>query len=319
MRRLYLILTLLAVLSAGALAAETDSPKDMRGDEGILMDLRPTGAIYLAPDRILIADSNNNQFHIFDPEGRRYLRLDLPRELPAPWYSGLASLEDQAFLVTGDHFHEKNVVRFVGAHSVVHRYVLEGERFSQDSAAVNYDPNIALRRTGLLGQTVKTPMKVEGIAVDSKQKRVFFGLSRPLDEEGSVRIFEARQEQVMGQDKHLELHDVKPQLTPDVEEAVGQRFHLSDLCYVPGKGLLVLLASQSSDGRRFGSNQIWFLPGGFGPARVVARDLAAGNRAAGLAVREDGHNTYEMALTCDNDPERTGMPSRLVILKGIKL
>ncbi len=319
MRRLFLILTLLAALSAGVLAGETDSPKDMRGDEGILMDLRPTGALYLAPDRILVADSNNNQFHIFDREGRRYLRLDLPRDLPAPWYSGIAGLEDQAFLVTGDHFHDKNAIRFLEAHSVVHRYVLEGERFSKDSAAVNYDPNVALRRTGHLGQTVQNPMRVEGIAVDPRQKRVFFGLSRPLDAQGSVQILEARLDEVMNRDKNLELRDVKPQLVPDTEEAVGQRFHLSDLCYVPGKGLLVLLASQSPDARRFGSNQIWFLPGGFGPARVVARDLAPGNRAAGLAVREDDHNTYEMALTCDNDPERTGMPSRLVILKDIRL
>lgn len=319
MQRLFLILTLLAVLSTGALAVETDSPKDMRGDEGVLMDLRPTGAVYLAPDRILVTDCNNNQFHIFDPEGRRYLRLDLPRNLPAPWYSGIARLEDETFLVLGDHFHEKNVVRYVEAHSVLHRYALQGDRWSQDSAAVNYDPNVALRRTGNLGETVESPMKLEGIAVDPRQKRVFFGLSRPLDADGSVRIYEARLDEVMNLDKNLEFHDAKAQLIPEVEPALGQRFHLSDLCYVPGKGLLVLLASQSADGRRFGSNQIWILRGGFGPARLVAKEIAPGNQAAGLAVREDGNNSYEVALTFDNDPERTGMPSRILILKGIKL
>jgi len=321
MRRAPLLLTwiFLVLVSAGALALETDTPKDMRGDEGVLMDLRPTGAVYLAPDRVLVTDSNNRQLHIFDLEGRRFRRLDLPRDMPSPSYSGIASLGEDAFLVSGDHFHEKNAVRFVHARSVLHRYVLQGEGWTRDSADTNFDPDAALRRTGHLGQTVKDPLKLEGIAVDSKQKRVFFGLSRPLGPDGSILIYEARLDEVMARDRNLEFHDAKPQLSPEVEPAVGQAFHLSDLCYVPGKGLLVLLASQSPDGRRFGSNQLWLLRGGFGPARLVAKELAPGNRAAGLAIREEEKDTYEATLVFDNDPERTGMPSRILTLKGLKI
>lgn len=321
MRRTCLLFSLmfLVLVSAGALALETDTPKDMRGDEGLLMDFRPTGAVYLTEDRVLVSDSNNRQFHIFDLEGRRFRRLDLPRDMPSPSYSGIASLGGQEFLVIGDHFHEKNAVRFVHARSVLHRYTLEGEGWSRDSAETNYDPDAALRRTGHLGQTVQDPMKVEGIAVDPKQKRVFFGLSRPLGPDGSVLIYEARLDEVMARDRGLEFHDVKPQLVPELEPAVGQAFHLSDLCYVPGKGLLVLLASQSPDGRRFGSNQLWLLRGGFGPARLVAKELAPGNRASGLAVREEGKDTFEVTLVFDNDPERTGMPSRILTIRSLKL
>lgn len=316
---LLLALAFLALLAAGARAVETDTPKDMRGDEGLLMDLRPTGAVFLAPDRILVTDARNNQFHIFDPEGRRYRRLDLPRTLPAPWYSGLARMEDGSFLVTGDHYHDKNVVRYVTAHSVLHRYTLDGERFTDDSAAVNYDPDTALRRTGYFGQTVSAPLKIEGIAVDSRQKRLFLGLSRPVDPSGEVLLYEARLDEVMNLKRDLDLKDVKAKLTPETEPSLGVPFHVSDLCYVPGKGLLVLMASQSADGKRFGSNQLWLLRGGFGPARLVARELAPGNRAAGVAVREDGSGAYTLALTFDNNPEETGTPSRLLILPGVKL
>ncbi|MGI5843757.1 MAG: hypothetical protein ACOX9B_06235 [Candidatus Xenobium sp.] len=316
---LFLTWIFLVLVSAGALALETDAIKDMRGDEGVLMDLRPTGAVYLAPNRILVTDSNNRQLHIFDLEGRRFRRLNLPRDMPSPSYSGIASLGEDAFLVCGDHFHEKNAVRFIHARSVLHRYVLQGEGWTRDSADTNFNPDATFRRTGHFGQTVKNPLKLEGIAVDSKQKRIFFGLSRPLGPDGSVLIYEARLDEVMARDRNLEFHDVKPQLIPEVETAVGQAFYLSDMCYVPGKGLLVLLASQSPDGRRFGSNQIWLLRGGFGPARLVGKEIAPGNRAAGLAVREEGKDTYEATLVCDNDPERTGMPSRLVTIRGLKL
>lgn len=317
---LLLALALLALLTAGAFAVETDTPKDLRGDEGLLMDIRPTGAVFLSADRILVTDSNNNQFHIFDPEGRRYRRLDFPRALPAPWYSGIARLADgNSFLVTGDHFHEKNVVRYVTAHSVVHRYTLQGEDWTGDSAEVDYDPDTALRRTGYLGETVENPMKIEGIAVDPKQKRAFFGLSRPLGEDGSILVYEARLDEMMALQKDVGFKDAKAKLVPAVEPAVGRPFHLSDLCYVQGKGLLVLLASESKDGKTFGSNQIWILRGGFGPAKLVAKEIAPGNRAAGLAAREVDKNTYDLALTFDNNPEETGRPSRIMVMKGVKL
>lgn len=314
-----LLLALLALLSSAVLAVETDTPKDLRGDEGVLMDLRPTGAVFTAPDRILVTDSRYNQFHVFDPEGRRYVRLDVPRDLPLPWYNGIAQLDDGSYLMVGSHYHEKNTVRYVTVRSVLHRYTMEGEKWRGDSAEVNYDPDTALRRTGFLGQTVKTPMEIGGIAVDPKQKRLFFGLTRPLAEDGSVLIYEARLPEVLELKKNLEFKDVKTKLVPPEEPALGQKFFLSDLAYVPGKGLLVLMASQSPDGKTFGSNQIWMLRGGFGPAKLVAKEIAPGNRATGLAVREESKNTYTLGLVFDNNPEDTGIPSRIMLMKGFKL
>lgn len=321
MRRLsvLLILTLLALVQAAALAVETDTPQDLRGDEGLLKDIRPTGAVFLAPDRILVSDARYNQFHVFDPTGRRYVRLDYPTNIPMPWYNGLAQLDDSSFLAMGSHYHEKNVTRFLTNRGVLHRYQLQGDSFTPDSGEVNYDPDTALRKTGHFGQTVQDPLEIGGLAVDPKQKRLFLGLSRPLGPDGTVTIYEARLPEVMARKRDLEFKDVKSKLVPPVEPALGEKFFLSDLAYVPGKGLLVLMASQSADGKRFGSNQLWFLRGGFGPAKMLAQEIAPGNRATGLAVREEAKGLYTLALVCDNDAEVTGIPSRILMMKGFKL
>src|SRR5690606_36514623 len=125
-------------------------------------------------------------------------------------------------------YHEKNTVRFVFARSVLHRYTLQGEAFSGDSAEVNFDPDRALRRTGLLGESVADPMEIGGVAVDNKQKRLFFGLTRPFSEDGSVIVYEARLDDVMKKDLNFDFKDAKAKLVPETEPSVGQPFRLTD-------------------------------------------------------------------------------------------
>ena len=73
MNRWFVLLLLL-----GTLAARAQQPVEFRSDEGVMQDFRPTGVVWLAPDRLMVCDKRWNDFHTFDLTGRRYKLLSFP-------------------------------------------------------------------------------------------------------------------------------------------------------------------------------------------------------------------------------------------------
>ena len=315
MNRWFVLLLLL-----GTLAARAQQPVEFRSDEGVMQDFRPTGVVWLAPDRLMVCDKRWNDFHTFDLTGRRYKLLSFPvRSRPLAQFSCLTPLDESTWFVAGSHYHEKNHVRFVSARSVVFRMWLDGEELHRDSAADDYEPDRALRATGNFGESTKTPLEMSGMAVDVKQKRIFFGVSQPLSSAGNILVYEGNLDRFLARDKNFELKELKTDLKPEVDPVCHGNYFLADMAYVPGEGLLLLLGSQGPDLRTFGTSQLWMLRGAFAPARLVLKDLAPGNRAGGLAVRHIKDRNYDIAITFDNDPGETLIPSRLLVLPGVKL
>lgn len=314
-RKLFLVF-LLAVLAQ----AEPPAPVDMRSDEGVMMDFRPTGAVWLGPDRLLVCDKVWNDFHIFDLSGRRYKLLSFPvRARPIAEFNCLTPLDETNYLVAGSHYHEKNRVRYVSARSVVFRMWLEGEELSRNSAEDDYEPDRALRATGNFGESTKSPLELTGMGVDLKQKRIFFGVSHPLSSRDTILVYEGNLDRFLARDKNLELKEIKTDLKPELNPTTGTPYYLADMAYVQGEGLLLLLTSQGADGKTFGGSQLWMLRGAFPPPKLIMKDIAPGNRAAGLAVRHIKDRQYDIAITFDNDPGLTLVPSRLLVLPGVKL
>lgn len=291
----------------------------MRGDEGVLMDFRPTGVAWLDNGKLLVVDQRYNAFHLFDTDGRRFRFIEFPRIISPTFYSGLCRLEDNVFFATGSHYHEKNDRRYLRGRSEMHKIVLEGESLGPDSVVDNYSPDRALRATRLYGQTPVQQMEITGIAMDAKHNRLFLGLSQPVSEKGTVLLFVGPLDKFLARDESIELEPLETNLIPPVEPACNVPTYLSDIAYVPGKGVVLLMTAEADGGFRFCSNQIWFMKGGFGPAKLVAQELAPGNRAAGIALRESGDWEYDVALVCDNNPDESKIPSRLVLLKGVHL
>lgn len=308
-------------LALGTLLAQAQpQPVDFRSDEGVMMDFRPTGVAWLGPDRLLTCDKRWNDFHIFDLAGRRYKLMSFPvRSRPLAHFSCLTPLDESSWLVAGSHFHEKNHVRFLSARSVVFRMWLDGEELHRDSAADDYEPDRALRATGNFGASTKTPLELSAMAVDLKQKRIFMGVSKPLSSQGTILVYEGSLDRFLARDKNFELKELKTDLKPEVNPVTNTPYSLADMAYVPGEGLLLLLTSKGNDGRTFGGSQLWMLRGAFPPPRLVMKDIAPGNCAAGLAVRHIKERSYDIAITFDNDPDETGIPPRLLVLPGVKL
>lgn len=303
-----------------ALARAQNGPVDLRSDEGVMMDFRPTGVVWLAPDRLMVCDKRWNDFHIFDLTGRRFKLLSFPvRSRPLAWFNCLTPLDENNFLVAGNHYHEKNRVRFVSARSVVFRMWLEGEELSRNAAEDDYEPDRALRATGNFGESTKTPLELSGMAVDTKQKRIFFGCSQPLSSAGTMLVYEGNLDRFLARDKNFELKELKTDLKPEMDPTTRTPYFLADMAYIPGEGLLLLLGSESPDQRTFGSSQLWMLRGAFPPAKPILKDIAPGNRAGGLAVRHIKERSYDIAITFDNDPDNTRVPSRLLVLPGVTI
>ncbi len=294
---------------------------DMRGDDGTLMSFRPSGVAFLSENRLFVCDSADQQMHIFDTEGRRFRRMAIPREVPVPTYSGMARLEGNTFLVTGDHYHAKNAVRFVNAHSVIHKYGVRGELFDEDSAQENFDPNIALRKTGLLGENLERRMKIDGIAIDQDNDEIFFGLSKPWndDDDYAVIIYTGSLSDVMNRNRKMTLTEHSYDIHCNrIDPLTEQQYQITDLCHVPGKGLLILMASKQKNDIVFGSTQIWFKPDGSETAQLIGEDIAPGNFGSGIAAFEkDG--LYKLAIVFDNNPAVSSHPSRLMILDDVEL
>ncbi len=290
---------------------------DMRGDEGILENFRPSGLAFIAPDRVLVCDSADQRLHIFDTEGRRFKKLNIPRDLAPPNYTGMAKLSADNFLVIGSHHHENNYMRFLNARSVMHLYNLRGEMIADESASRDYDPIVALRKTGYLGEYAEKPMRVDGVAVDPSNNKIYIALSQPLEEDNSVIIYEGNLEEVLAHEKRTKLYQNNYGIFPRVDETTEQFYRVTDICHVPGRGLLILMASEKYGGYTFGANQLWFKPDDSDEAYLLAEDIAPGNYGAGLAVNPRDNGSYDVAITFDNNPARTSTPSRFMILEGL--
>lgn len=308
-----------AAASESEATAEENAIYDLRGDDGVLRELRPSGVAFISPERLLICDSADQQLHIFDNEGRRFRRLVIPRKLSQPKYSGIALLSENKYLVVGDHYQNNNYTRFLRARSVLHQYELRSERFTDDSAKVNYDPEIALRNTGKWGENVlDNHMKIDGIACDPDNNFIYFALSQPLNKDESAIIYKAPLDQVLEKKSKIKLEVLDLGLVPGLDSSLNEPFVVTDISYVPHKGLLILTSSKTADERFNGSSQIWFAGDGSDTVRLVAEEIAPGNFAAGIAAIED-NGLYNIAVVFDNNPQLNDTPSRLMVINGIEL
>lgn len=322
MRKFWTTALLCLATWAGPLLAEDFSLKtyDMRGDMGLLDDFGPTGAAWLEGNRVLVCDRRYNVFHIFDLEGRRYQFLDYPHRMSDAHFNGLTPWKANHFFVTGSHYHPKNNTRIVESRSEMREIILAGERLDPASDKTNYRPDRALRASYYYGESTELAGEITGIAFDPKNNRMFLGFGQVIARDGNIVLLEGKLDQFLARSNDFELKFLKADLKPPSDPLVEAPYDLSDIAYVPGKGLLLLLSCKDKEGKRFGSNQLWFLKGGFGPARLVQKDLAPGNRGAGLAVRPTQvKDEYEAVIVCDNNMEDTRIPSRLLHIRGLRL
>ncbi|MBI3926278.1 MAG: hypothetical protein HY319_12110 [Armatimonadetes bacterium] len=315
----WLLLLWFVLTLAPASAQQPPAVFDLHGESGILNELRPTGVVWLDSGRLFVVDRRYNAFAIFDTQGRRIGYIEPNREMALAEYSALGQLETNVLFAAGSHYHDKNNTRYLYPRSVIHRIEVTGSQMTPRSTEQNYTPDRALRATNYYGGSPKAQMEIQGIAFDEKHNRMWIGLSRPLAEDGTILIYEAPLDEFLARKEILELEPVKTGLKPEIEPSCGTQFYLSDLAYVPDKGLLLLLTSDTDQGRRFCSNQIWFMKGGFGPAKLVRKEIAPGNRATGMALWPKDKWTYRVALVADNNPEETKIPSRLILLEDLPL
>jgi len=192
----------------------------------------------------------------------------------------------------------------------------------EESAKENYRPDRALRSCGFYGESTDVNGEITGMAIDAKHNRVFFAFDKCLAKDGTVVLFEGAWDKFLARSDAFELKFVKTDLKPQVDPNTNTAYQLSDIAYIPDKGLALLLCSESNESKSFGFNQLWFMKGGFGPAKLVEKDLALGNRATGLAIRSGAgaaKDTYDTVLVCDNNMEDSRIPARLVFLKGLRL
>lgn len=312
-----------AILVLFCSTVQAEKTFDMRGDEGVMMDFKPTGVEWFSDKLLFVVDEQWNAFHIFDLEGRRFRFVEFPKVKSPAFYAGVDTLEENEFFVTGCHYHKKNRPRYLWQRSVIHRITMEGEEVGEGSVEDNYSPDTGLRKTRLYGASPREQMEISGIAFDKKQKRVFFSLRQPLDEDGNAMIMVGKLDEFLERKKDMELEFLKTELKPPTEPTCKTQFYISDIDYVSGRGLVILLTTQMGEDQteelKFCSNQIWFMPGGIHKARMLTKELAPGNRATGIALRPVDKWTYEAAVVCNNDPEYTKIPSRLFLIDGLKL
>lgn len=320
------LLCLLLLLLAPAWA-QTPQLFEMRGDQGIMEDFGPTGAAWMPDGHVFVVDRRYNAFHIFDTQGRRFRFLEYPVATSGVCnYSGVARLNDQVMYAIGPHWAKENDVRFLSARSVVHKLQLVSEgKFSEDSCKVNLDPDRGFRSTGYYGSSVpkEKRLMVSGMTMDPKHNRVFVSCSRPLAPDGTVLVLQGPLDKFMAADSSFEFEILKTGLKPETDAATGQPYYCSDIEYVEDKGIVLLMTTFSgedlTDQLKFGSNQLWFLKGGFGPAKPILKGFAPGNRATGLTMKPEDKWKYTACIVCDNDMEDTKIPSRMCILNGVQL
>ena len=311
----------LCLISFCATPAVADEIFDMRGDTGLLMDLKPTGVKWLNDELVFVVDEQWNAFHLFDLKGRRYRFVEFPKIKSPAFYAGVAELGPQEFFVTGSHYHPKNRERYVWQRSVIHRILLRGEEVGEDSVTENYSPDFGFRKTRLYGSSPKKNMNMEvsGIAFDKKQRRVFFSLRRPLNEKGEAILLVGNLDEFLERKERMEFEIVSTELKPPIESSCSTQTYVSDIEYIAGRGLVMLLTAEADGGFRFCSNQIWFMPAGLRKPKLVKENIAPGNRATGIALRVVDKWSYQAVLVCNNNPKESNIPSRMLLVDDIRL
>lgn len=307
------IAILFLMLLAAPLSADPVYP--LRGDRGVLESYQPNGAVWLSEDRILVADKRFNNFQIFDTQGRRYLLFDA-QSLSAPvQYTGLTRLDETTFLAVGSHYHEKNHPRYRKQRSQLHRFRLIGEDLILSDFSEDYSPVESFRMLRLWGETPLRQMEVAGLGVDEERDLIWFGLSTPLSEQGQLLLLSASLKEVLARKPGLVVNEVNTEFRLPEEERCGRPTYLTDLSVLEDGSLLVLLTSDDLEAKRFCSSSLWRIRPGHAAERL-RHDLAPGERATGMALLPLGEGSYRVALVCDNEPETTGIPSKLVILEA---
>ncbi len=299
------------VLLATPLSADTVSP--LRGDRGVLENYQPNGAVWLSEDRILVADKRFNNFQIFDTEGRRYLLFDSPSISAPAQYAGLTRLNDNTFLAVGSHYHERNHPRYRKQRSVLHRFRLVGEDLILSDFQDDFSPVESFRMLRIWGETPLRQMQMAGVGVDAERDLIWFGLRTPLSEQGELLLLNASLKEILTKKDRLEVTEVNTEFRLPVEERCGRETYLTDIEVLEDGSLLVLLTSDDLGAKRFCSSSIWRVRPGHAAERLL-HDIAPGERATGMALRALGTGLYRVALVCDNEPEVTGMPAKLIVL-----
>jgi hypothetical protein len=141
-----------------------------------------------------------------------------------------------------------------------------------------------------------------------------------MSKDGTVVLLEGRLDKFLAKAPDFELKFLKSDLKPGLDANTNTQYQLNDLAYVPDKGLVLLLSAETNESKQFGYNQVWFMKGGFGPAKLVLKDIAPGNRGAGIAVRNSKtKNQFDAVIVCDNNMEDSRIPSRILHLPGLRL
>ena len=320
MRRMLLGLLLMAATLPGIGQAQEIKTSDMRGDMGLMEDFGPTGACWLSDGKVLVCDRRYTVFHIFDTDGRRYRFLDDPQKLGEANFSAICHWKDNRYFVTGSHYQFKNNTRYVESRSVIQEISLQNEQIDPESGKDNYHPDTALRASGFYGESVDTPGEITGMAMDPKHNRIFFGMDKCLAKDGTVVLLEGPLDKFLARSRDFELKFLKSGLKPAIDANTNNPYQLSDLAYVPDQGLVLLFSAETNESKQFGYNQVWFMKGGFGPAKPVLKDIAPGNRGSGIALRPGAKKgEYEAVVVCDNNMEDSRIPSRIIYIPSLHL
>lgn len=305
------------VLSVPSLAvAESYFP--LRGDQGPLTQFQPHAALWLSEDRILMSDIRFNNLQIFDTQGRRFRIFDAATNKGPAQFVGLSQLGPEDFLALGSHYHEKNHPRFQDMRSRLHRFTLnlEKEELNLDDFKSNLSPQEPLRYTRMWGATPLRQLEFCGLDVNQDEDIAWFGLTRPLSEEGNLLLLRCSLKSLLENDERLRFTEVDTGFKLPAEERCQRPTYLTDLKVLDDGSILLLLSADDVAGKRFCTNSLWrWVPGGV--ATLVKKDLAAENRATGMALRSLGGGQYKVALVCDNAYDETSIPPRLVILEQV--
>lgn len=294
------------------MSASADPVIPMRGDQGVLKDFRPNAAVWLSENRLLLTDVRYNNMQIFDLEGRRFRLFEAPSIQAPAQYVGLAKLSDGEFLALGSHYHEKNHPRYRTQRSVLHRLFLEGEELNQPLD--NLSPLEALRRTRMWGASPLRPLEFSGLALDRERNWAWLGLVRPDSKEGALSLLRCPLDGLLAGDPNLEFTEVDTGFQLPPNRLCELPSYLSDLAVLDDGSLLLLITSEDYEGQRFCSNSLWRWDPETREASAVKEDVGLQNRASGMAVMSLGEGRYRVALVCDNDTERTGLPAGLLVL-----
>ena len=295
--------------------ALAESPVDMRGDEGPLMEIQPQAVEWLTDDLLLVSGSHRNNLQIFDTSGRRFRLFDAASNSAPAHFVGLDRISEDEFLILGSHYHEKNHPRYRKQRSRLHKFQLDldTETVTLDDFKENISPLEALRKTRMWGSTPLRQLEFCGIAVNKRKDLVWFGLTQPESEKGNLALLRCSLKGLLAQDEDPEFTEVDTGFKLPLEERCQLPTYLTDLAVLDDGSLLLLLTADDIEGKRFCTNSLYrWVPGG--KATLVKKDLAPENRATGLAVKSLGGGQYRVALVCDNVASETKVPPRLVVL-----